>query len=178
MEMAPAERWVLRRQMAAAAGKKRTTSLSLFMEAFGFEVEEDLSLCTDHAVLGKRSLDGKMASGAKREAWMKHVREVQTWMQVGGPAGAVMCETRDLGIKWLFWHTLIFEGDRSIVMRYVCPKDLEKMLLQQAGKVCWKTWAAKHEYEELKEGTWLEPALALMRKKTKEDWADKASKML
>ena len=28
--------------------------------------------------------------------------------------------------------------------------------------------AAKHEYEELKEGVWLEPALALMRKKTKE----------
>ena len=29
--------------MAAAAGKKSTTSLSLFMEAHGFEVEEELS---------------------------------------------------------------------------------------------------------------------------------------
>ena len=29
--------------MAAAAGKKSTTSLSLFVEAFGFEVEEELS---------------------------------------------------------------------------------------------------------------------------------------
>ena len=29
--------------MAAAAGKKSTTSLPLFMEAFGFEVEEELS---------------------------------------------------------------------------------------------------------------------------------------
>ena len=28
--------------MAAAAGKKSTTSLSLFMEAFGFDVEEEL----------------------------------------------------------------------------------------------------------------------------------------
>ena len=26
-------------------------------------------------------------------------------------------------------------------------------------------WAAKHEYEELKEGAWLEPGLALWRKK-------------
>ena len=41
--MAPTERFKLRRQMAAAAGKKSTTSLSLFMEAFGLEVEEDLS---------------------------------------------------------------------------------------------------------------------------------------
>ena len=41
--MAPTERLKLRRQMAAAAGKKSTTSLSLFMEAFGFEVEEELS---------------------------------------------------------------------------------------------------------------------------------------
>ena len=29
--------------MAAAAGKKSTASLSLFMEACGFEVEEELS---------------------------------------------------------------------------------------------------------------------------------------
>ena len=29
--------------MAAAAGKKSTTSLSLFMEAYGLEVEEELS---------------------------------------------------------------------------------------------------------------------------------------
>ena len=57
----------------------------------------------------------------------------------------------------LFWHTLIFEGDRSIDMRYVCPKDVKKMLLQQARKVYWKKWAAKHECEELKEGIWLEP---------------------
>ena len=49
-------------------------------------------------------------------------------------------------------------------MRYVCPKDVKKMLLQQARTVCSKKWAAKHEYEELKEGTWLEPALVLMRK--------------
>ena len=33
----------LRRQMAAAAGKKSTTSLSLCMEAFRLEVEEDFS---------------------------------------------------------------------------------------------------------------------------------------
>ena len=29
--------------MAAAAGKKSTTSLSLFIEAYGLEVEEELS---------------------------------------------------------------------------------------------------------------------------------------
>ena len=42
-----------------------------------------------------------------------------------------MCETRDLGIMWSHWHTLIFEGDRRIDMKCVCPKDV-KMLLQQA----------------------------------------------
>ena len=63
-----------------------------------------------------------------------------------------MCETRDLGIKWRHWHTLIFEGDRIIDMRYVCPKDEKKMLLQQTRTVYWKTWAAKHGYEEFEEG--------------------------
>ena len=50
--------------MAAAAGKKSTTSLSLFMEAYGLEVEEELS--TLPFSTGTRSLDRKMASQAKR----------------------------------------------------------------------------------------------------------------
>ena len=71
------------------------------------------------------------------------------------------------------WHTLIFEGEVRIDMRYVCPKDVKKMLLQRARTVNWKKWAAKHEYEELKEGIRLEPVLALLRKKTKGEWTEK-----
>ena len=37
----------------------------------------------------------------------------------------------------------------------------------------WKKWAAKHEYEELKEGAWLEPGRALLREKVKENWTEK-----
>ena len=58
-------------------------------------------------------------------------------------------------------------------MRYVCSKDVKKMLVQQARSVCWKKWAAKHEYEDLKEGIWLEPALALLRTKTNDEWTEK-----
>ena len=43
LEMSPTERLKLRRQMAAATCRKSTTSLSLFMEAYGLEVEEELS---------------------------------------------------------------------------------------------------------------------------------------
>ena len=46
------------------------------------------------------------------------------------------------------------------------------MHLQHARTVYWKKWAAKHEHEELK-GIWVEPALALLRKKTKEEWTEK-----
>ena len=58
--MSPAERLKLRRQMAAAAGKKSTASLSLFMEAYGLEVEEELSTMVICSILGRRSLDRKM----------------------------------------------------------------------------------------------------------------------
>ena len=81
-----------------------------------------------------------------------------------------MCETRDLEIERPHWHASIFGGDRRSDMRYVCPRDVKKMLVQQARSVRWKKWAAKHENEELKE---LEPALALPRKKTREDWTEK-----
>ena len=60
---------------AAAAGKKCTTSLSLFMEVFGLEVEEDpFNLATQYWAegvwIGKWPVEEK-------EAWMKQVREVQ-----------------------------------------------------------------------------------------------------
>ena len=41
-----------------------------------------------------------------------------------------MCETRDLGMEWPYWHTLTVEGEARIDMRYVCPKNVKKMLLQ------------------------------------------------
>ena len=57
--------FLLRRQMAAAAaGKKSATSLSLCMETFGLEVEEDLY--SRHPDLGRRSMDRRMASRTKR----------------------------------------------------------------------------------------------------------------
>ena len=150
VEMAPTERLKLGRQMAAAAGKKSTTSLSLFMEVFGLEGEEELPIMAtqtwaEGAWIGKWHTEQK-------EAWLNQVFEVQTWRQVRGPAGAVMCETRDLGMRWPQRHTLIFEGRVRVDMRYVCPKDAKNMLLKQARSAYWKTWAAKHEYEELKEG--------------------------
>ena len=36
------------------------------------------------------------------------------------------------------------------------------MLVQRARSLYWKKWAEKHELEELKEGAWIEPALAFM----------------
>ena len=133
--------------MAAAAGKKRTTSLSLFMETYGLEVEEELStMATQYWAEGVWM--GK-SSHEQKEAWMRQIREVQAWNQVRGPAGAVMRETRDQGIKWP--HTLVFSDEITI----------------------WKKWAAKHEYEELKERAWLEPGLALLRKNVKENWTEK-----
>ena len=104
---------------------------------------------------------------------MRQIREVQTWKQVRAPAEVVMCETRDLGIKRPHWHTLIFGLDTKIDMRFVCPKDVKKMLVHRARSVYWKKWAGKHEYEELKEGAWLEPGPALLRKKVRENWTEK-----
>ena len=58
--------------MTAAAGKKSTTSLSLFMEAFGVEVEEELSASQTWAEgtwIGKWHLEQK-------EAWINQVFRV------------------------------------------------------------------------------------------------------
>ena len=76
--------------MAAALGKKSTTSLSLFMEARGIEVEEELStMATQFWADGVWT---RKWSYEQKEAWMRQIREVQAWKQVRGPAGAMMYE--------------------------------------------------------------------------------------
>ena len=71
--------------------------MSLFMEAYGLEVEEEVStMATQYWAEGVWT--GKWRR-EQNEAWMRQIREVQMWKQVRGPAGAVMRETRDLGLK-------------------------------------------------------------------------------
>ena len=82
--------------------------------------------------------------------------EFKPWRQVRGPAGAVFGETRDFGIKWPCWHTVIFEEQVALEMRVVCQQDVKNMLLRQAKTVYWKKWAAKHD-----------PIQAMLRRKTK-----------
>ena len=68
------------------------------MEAYGLEVEEELSILATQC-WAEGVWAGKL-SHEHKEAWMRQIREVQTSKQVRGAAGDVMCETRDLGIKW------------------------------------------------------------------------------
>ena len=37
-----------------------------------------------------------------------------------------MCETRDLGVRWPQWHTLMFSDEIKIDMRFVCVKRCSK----------------------------------------------------
>ena len=126
---APTERFKLRRQMAAAAGKKESVS-AFFILGGGAE----------GVWIGKWPAEQK-------EVWEKQIFEVQTWRQVRGLAEAVLCETRDLGIKWPQWHTSIFErastSRHEVRLSRRCEEDAS-----ETGQV-----KAKHDYEDLKEGT-------------------------
>ena len=83
-----------------------------------------------------------------------------------------MCETRDLGIKWPHWYSLLFEGQVAVDMRVVCPQDV-KHVPKRGRMVYWKRWAALHESEELNEAVWLEPIEAMLRITTNEVWTDR-----
>ena len=112
------------------------------MEAHGLQVEDEIStMATQYWAEGVWR--GKW-SHEQKEAWMRQIREVQTWKQVRGPAGAAMCENRDLGLKWPQWQTLMLSQEIKIDMRFVCPKDVQKILVQRARSVYWKKWVAKY----------------------------------
>ena len=61
----------------------------------------------------------------QQKAWRTQIFKVQTWRQVGGPAGAVTRETRDLGLKSPQWHTFVFEEQAAVCMRVVCPREMK-----------------------------------------------------
>ena len=64
-----------------------------FMEAFGLEVEEDLS--TQATQYWAEGVWTGHWYCEQKEAWIRQIQEVQMWRQVREPAGAVMCDTRD-----------------------------------------------------------------------------------
>ena len=59
----------------------------------------------------------------QQKAWRKQIFDVQRWKGVRGLADAVMRETRDLGIQWPLWCTLLFEVQVAVDMRVVCEED-------------------------------------------------------
>ena len=76
------------------------------MEAYGLEVEEELSTMATQCWAEGFGLEHG-GTNKKKLVWTRFER-FRCGTQVRGPAGAVMCETRDLGIKCSCWHTLVF----------------------------------------------------------------------
>ena len=93
------------------------------MEAFGVEVEEELSnMAIQYWPEGVWT---RKWAVERKDARTRQIQEVQMWRQVRGPVGAVMCETRDQGTKRPHWHTLVFSDEITIDMRYVCPNSVK-----------------------------------------------------
>ena len=63
--------------MEAASGKKSTTSLSLFMETYGLEVEEEPSTLATQ--FGAEGVWSAQWHHERKEAWMRQMHEVQSW---------------------------------------------------------------------------------------------------
>ena len=69
----------------------------------------------------------------------------------------------------------MFSDEIKIDMNFVCPRGVKKMLVQRARSVYWKKWAAKHPYEELKEGVWLGTSSSSLAKESEGGKDRKAS---
>ena len=170
VEIALPGRFQLRRQMAAAAGKKGTTSLSLFMEASGFAVGKELStmatqISAEGVCIGRWHVE-------QEEARLNQVVEVQMWRQVRGLAGG--CDVRDpCSGHHVATVACLGVWDRSKSWRGArVPERREEdalatgqvSLLEEVGSIA--------RVRRLKVGLWMELALVVLRKKTKEERSD------
>ena len=88
-----------------------------------------------------------------RDVWKRQVWEATSWTKVRGPAGAVLCEMKDLGITAPSWQVLRL-GGRMISVKDTCPEDINQTLTRHANDVYWLKWAKKHDIEEVQGGVW------------------------
>ena len=68
-----------------------------------------------------------------REAWRRQVGEATSWTNVRGPAGAVLCEMKDLGITVPSWKVLRLSDNRMTSMKDMCPRKSHK---KDADEMC------------------------------------------
>ena len=113
----PTERPKLRRRMAAAAGKKESVSLSLFLDVNNLEVEEEFSTMATLA----RAEGVWLGRWAKEQpkARRKQIFEVQMWRQVRGLQELSCTRPVIWASTWPQWHTLLFEEQVAVDMRVV-----------------------------------------------------------
>ena len=81
--MAPTERFKLRRQMAAAAGKKEHYFVS-FVSWRHMALKLKKSFLPWPLNIGQKEVCTGKWNYEQKEAWMRQIREVQTWKQVKG----------------------------------------------------------------------------------------------
>ena len=137
MGIALAEGLKWKRHIAAAAGKKESVPLSLFMEK-NVEVEEDFF--TMAAVFWAEVV---WTGREQQKAWRSSMETDER-----ASRRVVMLETRDLGIKWPQGHTVKFKGTSSGGHEGGLPAGCEDVVCETSQDGNWKKWAAKHDCEE------------------------------
>ena len=61
-------------------------------------------------------------------------------------------------MKWPRYDTMKSTDNRNMDLKETCFGDVMKMLHVRSKEEFWKDWAERHEYRNLKEGMWTEPA--------------------
>ena len=135
----PRERVKLRRHLASAARKKPSVSLSLFLEVNNLEVEHELACAA--TCFGQQTVWTGPWSDDVREAWRRQVWEATLWTKVRGPAGALLCEMRDLGITVPSLKVLRVSDNSMVSKKDTCTGDIKKTLMRHAKDACWRKWA-------------------------------------
>ena len=104
-----------------SCGRKKEHDFAVFVHGSMWPRGGRRALYDGHSALGRRSMDREMELRAERSlGWGRFSRFKRG-------SGAVMCETRDLGIRWPQWHALMFSDEiKKNDMRFVCPKHVKK----------------------------------------------------
>ena len=129
----PTKRLSLRRKMAEAVGNAPFSIIVSFPRNVGSGGRGRFNL-HDNA-LWAEAVQMERWDEDLEKCWRKQVWKTASWKQVRGPAGAVVCATRDSGIGFPSWHALLFEEGVIVDVKAVCPQDVKNMVKRLAKQL-------------------------------------------
>ena len=129
-----------RSRLAKAAGKRRSASLTIFLDLTNLEPQHELATAAIYkwaAAIWDETEEKEVMQKAWKRQWPQHGL-VPKWRAITGPAGTLATYLARIQWKWPAWNVFLTPQGQTLDCTEVCPSTSLPWPIWPAGKPCGK----------------------------------------